>query len=158
MRVIILQDIKGIGKKFDIKEVKDGYAKNFLFPKKLAAPADEHSVKKIAKQKEVHQHQVNKLEDAKKEVAEKLEGKEFHFYVEVGDKSEVFSPITKKDVKEAIENSLTFLSADMKKEISERLDIDFVKSIKSLGEHPIKVFLGNGVKFEINIILNQKTI
>lgn len=155
MKIILLQDIKRLGKKFDIKEVKDGYARNFLIPRKMAQIATEQIVRNIEKMKKgIKENQIALL-DAKKQAAEQLNNKKFHFHIETGSKGEIYSSVQKKDIKKAIENSLSSFSVNMKEEITAKLDIKMPKSLKILGEHPIKIFLGDDIEFEIKAVVNQ---
>ncbi len=157
MKIILLQDIKGIGKKHDIKDVSDGYAKNFLIPKKLAEIANNKTVNQAEKIKEnIKKHQIL-LENGIKQSIQKISGHDFHFYAETGKKGEVFSSITKKDIKDAIENTLNFFDTNLKNEISNKIKINLERSIKTLGEHPVKITLGEE-KFEINAVINQAAI
>ena len=84
MQVVFLQDVKGVGKKRDIKEVSEGYAKNFLIPRGLAKIADEKTIKNIEKEKVSIKMQEDNLDKAKEIIIKKLDGKEFHFYAEIG--------------------------------------------------------------------------
>ncbi|KKR88915.1 MAG: 50S ribosomal protein L9 [Candidatus Wolfebacteria bacterium GW2011_GWA2_42_10] len=158
MRVILLQDIKGLGKKFDVKEVKSGYARNFLLPKNLAKIATEKSIKEIERQKTIVRKRIENLKEAREAIAEKLKEKEFHFYVEVGEHQEVFGSITKDDVKRAIKDFITFLPPDLEKEILKKIKIDSNRTLKTLGEHLVEVNLGEGLEFQIKAILNQKAL
>ena len=86
MKVLLLQDLKGLGKRYDIKEVKEGYARNFLFPRKLAMCADEKAtrMKKAAEIKEA-----GELAHLRAK-AEQLKGERLVFKVRVGERGEVF--------------------------------------------------------------------
>ena len=157
MKIILLQDIKGIGKKHDIKDVSNGYAKNFLIPGKLAEIANDKAVNQVKKIKEnIKKHQIS-LEDGIKQSVQKLTEKDFHFYVETGEKGELFNSITKKNIKDAIENTLNFLDTNLKNEITNKIKINLERSIKTLGEYRIKITLG-GEKFEIKAVINQLAI
>ena len=110
MRVVFLQDVKGVGKKRDIKEVSEGYAKNFLIPRGLAKIADEKTIKNIEKEKVSIKMQEDNLDKAKEIIIKKLDGKEFHFYAEIGEHEEIFKPIVKNDIYDAVKKSLDFIS------------------------------------------------
>lgn len=155
MNVILVQDIKNLGKKYDIKNVSDGYARNFLIPKGLAKISTEIEVKKIKKQKEETIFRQDKLKSVFEKTAEKLSGKEFHFYPEVGEKREVFSAIGKKDIKKAIDDFLTFIPADFKNEVFDKIKINLSRSIKTLGNHQVEIEIGSGRKIEISVVLNN---
>ena len=157
MKIILLQDIKGTGKKYDIKDVSNGYAKNFLIPKKLAEIANNKTTDKVEKIKEnIKKHQIS-LEEGIKQSIQQLTGKDFHFYAETGEKGELFNSITKKDIKDAIENSINFFDTNLKNEIVNKIKIDLERSLKTLGEHSVKITLG-GEKFKINAIINKLAI
>lgn len=158
MKVILLQDIKSFGKKYDIKNVSDGYARNFLIPRGLAKISTETAVKEIKKQKEELSNRQDKLKSAVEKTAEKLSGKEFHFYPEVGEKHEVFSAIGKKDVKKAIEDFLTFIPVDFRKEIFNKIKINLPRSIKTLGNHQVEIEIGSEKKIEISVVLNNNSL
>ncbi len=158
MKVILLENIKSLGQKYDIKNVSDGYARNFLIPRGLAKISTETAVKEIKKQKEELSNRQDKLKSAVEKTAEKLSGKEFHFYPEVGEKHEVFSAIGKKDVKKSIEDFLTFIPADFKKEIFDKIKINLPRSIKTLGNHQVEIEIGSGKKIEISVVLNNNSL
>lgn len=155
MDVILVQDIKNFGKKYDIKNVSDGYARNFLIPKGLVKISTEAEIKKIKKQKEELTNRQDKLKSAIEKIAEKLSGKEFHFYPEVGEKEEVFSAIGKKELKKAIDDFLTFIPPDFKNEIFDKIKINLPRSIKTLGSHQVEIEIGSGRKVEISVVLNN---
>lgn len=155
MKIILLQDIKNLGKKNDIKNVSDGYARNFLLPKKMAQIATKESVRGVEKQKEATERHRDELKDAMEKIAKKLSGREFHFYPEIGENNEVFSSISKKDIKEAVERELDFLREDLKSSIFGKIKINLTKSLKELGIHEIKINLGGNIEFSINAVLNR---
>ncbi len=153
MKIILLQDIKGVGEKYDVKNVSDGYARNFLFPKGLAKIAVEEEVKKLEIQKAASEKQQQETEIVLDELAKKLLGKEFHFYPEVGKKGEVYDSVKKESVKKAILNSI----ADFKIPEDE-IEIILERPLRTLGEHEVKVKLGQKAKTTIKAILNKTAI
>lgn len=137
MKVIFLKDVKNVGKKLDVKNVSDGYARNFLFPQNLAKIATDEAVKNLEAQKTA---MIKEEEEAKSELialAKNLENKEFEFKVKTGDKSEVFGSVTKNDIEKKISVSDVEILLD--------------KPIKKLGEHRVEVNLGKGIKAELKI-------
>src|SRR3989344_2414551 len=93
MKIILLQDVPNVGKKYEIKEVKDGHARNFLIAKNLAKKATKDTMKWLESQKEVIAKEVE--EDLKKAqaLASQLDGLEINFVVKVGEVGQLFEPI-----------------------------------------------------------------
>ena len=139
MKVILLRDIKNIGKKNDVKEVSDGYARNFLFPKNLAQPATPESLAKRASQIAQTEEEFQKL----KKLAAKLQNEVLEFKIKTGPKGEVFGVVGKED----IENEL------MKKGYG-RVNAELYKSIKKIGDVEVIISLGAGIKVKIRIRIN----
>ncbi|MEK7635755.1 MAG: 50S ribosomal protein L9 [Patescibacteria group bacterium] len=159
MKVVFLQDVKGVGRKRDIKDVSEGYAKNFLIPRGLAKVADEKIIKNIEKEKILMKTREDNLDKAKEIIIKKLNGKEFHFYAETGEHREVFKPITKNDIYDAVKKSLDFiLEKTVKEKILEKTRVNMIRSLKELGEHEIEINLGGDKRFKILAIINQVAI
>lgn len=158
MKIILLQDVKKLGKKSEIKNVSDGYARNFLIPNNFASPATDSFVGKIEKQKEAAINIEQNIKDAAKTAAEKINDREFHFYPQIGEKGEVFGAITKNDVKEAVEKSLFFIPKELRRELIKRLKINLTRSIKTTGIHPVEVDFGDGIKSKISVVVNKNSV
>lgn len=146
MKVILKQDVKGIGKKDEIHEVSDGYARNFLFPRKLAAVADASAVN-IARSKEAAAdfHEAENVAAAKA-LAEKIEGKTVTIKTKGGASGRLFGKVTGKEVAAAL-STLAGAAIDKKKVELETRDI------KDAGVYNGKVRLYTGVvaSFKINV-------
>lgn len=153
MKVILLQDIKNIGKKMDIKEVPDGYARNYLLPKKLAKVATDDTIKNIETQKRVAKEEKELLKNELETLIKKINGIELNFYPKIGKKQEVYTSITKKDIVDELRKKLPI-------EIQNKIHIEITpdKPIKILGEHEIEADLEHGFKTKIKVILNQVSI
>jgi large subunit ribosomal protein L9 len=154
MKVIILQDIKGIGKKFDIKEIKDGYARNFLIPRGLAKIATDSSIKELETKKSALEKREKELKLKLESLAKKLSEREFVFSLNVGKKGEVFGSITKEDLKTRIDADV---NADLHEYIENNLEIKLEKPIKIIGEHQVEINLGKGIKTTIKLKPNRYT-
>ena len=137
MKVILKQDVKGIGKKDEIHEVSDGYARNFLFPRKLAAVADASAVN-IARGKEAAAdfHEAETVAAAQA-VAAKIEGKTVTIKAKGGASGRLHGKVTGKEVAELL-TALTGTEIDKKK-------IEMPASIKEFGSYDAKVRLHVGV-------------
>ncbi len=149
MRVIILQDIKGIGKKFDIKEIKDGYARNFLIPRGLAKIATDAAIKELETKKSILEKQEKELKTKLESLAKDLSHRNFIFSLNVGKKGEVFGSITKDDIEERI---YTDINANLREYLKNNMEIKLEKPIKIIGEHQTEINLGRGVKTTVRVI------
>ena len=148
MKVILLQDVKKMGKKGDVIEASDGYARNYLFPRKLAEEATANALHVVnAKKENERKKKLVELEAAQKLAAE-LKGKEVTINAKAGDSGRLFGAITNKDVAEAI-NSEFNLSIDKKKVV--------VNTIKVAGTYEVEVKLYPEVstKMKVNIVPKQ---
>lgn len=147
MKVILIQDIKDVGKKYEIKEVKDGFAKNFLFPQKLAKPATEENLAWLEKQKEKIAKKAEEELKKTQELASQIDGQEIIFSVKVGREGELFESITSQKIAEKLKQ----LGFQVKKQ-----QIDLAQPIKELGEFPIKIKLEHNLEAEIKVIVAEE--
>lgn len=149
MKVILLQDVEELGKKYEVKEVKDGHARNFLLPNKLAKPATKESLKWLADQKEVIEKEAE--EDLKKaqELASQIDGLEVPISVKVGDEGQLFESINSQKISEKLKE----MGFEVKKS-----QIKLADPIKELGEFPVNINLDHNLESEIKVIINgEKT-
>jgi len=147
MKIILLQDIDNLGKKYEIKEVADGYARNFLIPKGLAKPATKENLKWLESQKEI---EVKKAEEELKkvqEVATNIDGQEIIILVKVGAEGQLFESITSQKIYEKLKE----LGFEIKKS-----QIDLPEPIKELGEYPVKIKFEHNLEAEIKIIVVEE--
>lgn len=144
MKVILLKDVPKIGKKFEVKEVKDGYARNFLLAKDLAKPATEEALKWLEVQREITEKKAE--EDLKKsqDLASSMDEMELTISVKVGDKDELFEAINAKKISEKLKEQ----SLNIDKE-----QIDLKEPIKELGEFPVKIKFEHNLESEIRVIV-----
>lgn len=126
MKVILLQDVKAQGKAGDIKEVADGYARNFLLSKKLALEATPQNLKNLALQKEKQAAKAAAELAAAKELAAKIAAKTIEIKVKTGEGGRLFGSVTNKEVAEAI-TAQTGMELDKRK-------VEIKEPIKNLGE------------------------
>ena len=102
MKVVLLQDVKGHGKKGELCNVSDGYARNFLFPKKLAVEADNAALNELKNREEAKEHHLKEEIAAANALAEKLNGKTVTITAKAGSGGRLFGSVTSKDVAEAL--------------------------------------------------------
>ena len=145
MKVILLQDVKGQGKKGDLINASDGYAKNFLLPKGLAIVADKSAINELEGKKSAAQFHKNQEEMRARELADNLEGKKVTFKAKSGENGKLFGSITAQDVANEIKQQL-HLEVDKKK-----LQLE---SIKTLGttEAIVKVYPGMSAKVKVEVL------
>lgn len=138
-----------MGKRFEVKNVSDGYAKNFLIPKNFAKIAVDAEVRKLEALKiQAEKEQLDIIEKIKK-IIPQIKSKKFYFSPKVGKNMEVFSSVTKTDIEGMITKELP---EELKDKI--KIKIDLAKPIRSLGQHEIEVDFGNNVKTKIIIDVN----
>lgn len=145
MKVILKADVKGQGKKGDLINASDGYAKNFLLPKGLAVVADKTAINELEGKKNAAQFHKNQEELRAKELADKLEGKKVTFKAKSGENGKLFGSITAQDVANEIKTQL-HLEVD-KKKIQ-------LESIKVLGttDATIKVYPGISATVKVEVL------
>lgn len=146
MKVILLDNIKGVGKKDEIINASDGYARNFLFQKKLAVEANNENMSKLKakKQSEQYKKDVNK-ENAEK-IAKKLDDITLTIKVKAGENGKIFGGVTSKEISEELRKQYK-IDIDKKK-------IILNENIKNLGSFDISMKLFEGVtgKLKIKVI------
>ena len=103
MKVLLLQDVKGQGKKDQIVDVSDGYARNFLFPKKLAVVADNKALNEVKNKEASKQYKIETEKAAARDVAAKLAEVTVKFTVNAGADGRLYGSITSKDIAEALQ-------------------------------------------------------
>jgi large subunit ribosomal protein L9 len=143
MKVILKQEIRALGKRGDIKEVSDGYARNFLLPKGLAMEATSGNLKVLTDQKESAARKEEQEYAEAQELANKLAGCIVTFKAKTGEGGRLFGSITAKDVADQIKKEHN-LELDKRK-----LEID--DSIKNIGEYQVKIHLYKGITIEIKV-------
>ena len=148
MKVILLQDVKSLGKKGDLVEVNAGYARNFILPKKLGIEATNKNINDLKLQK-AHQDKVaaQQLADAQ-ELAADIEKKSVEVQMKVGEGGKTFGAISTKEIAAAAKDQLG-LELDKKK-----ISVD--ETIKSLGVHNVKIKLHPKVVATLKVKVSEK--
>ena len=143
MQVILTQDVKGQGKKGQMVNVSDGYARIFLFPKGLALEATKSNINDLKGKKESLEYKIKTETDEAKAIAEKMTVIEVVLKAKAGDNGKLFGSITSKDVSDALTNQ-HHIKLDKKKFV-------LPDGIKSLGVTSVKVKLYTGVVGELKV-------
>ena len=137
MKVILLQDIKNVGKKDEVINANDGYARNFLFPKNLAVEATKDNMLKLQAKKTSIQNKKNAEIEANKKIAEKLKEITLEIKVKAGENGRIFGGVTSKEI-------ATELKEQYKIEIDKK-KIILKETIKNLGVFTADIKFGDGV-------------
>lgn len=145
MKVILLEDVKGQGKKGELINTSDGYARNFLFPKKLAKPADAGSIKEIESKKESQAFHLAEEKKKAEETKQFLADKKIIFKTSGGADGRLYGAVTTKDISEKIEKDLG-IKVDKKV-------ITISNTIKTAGEYTVKIKLFQGINADLKLIV-----
>jgi len=144
MKVILLSDIKGLGKKGDIVNASDGYARNFLFPRKLAEQANDENLHVLnAKKESDRRKKLAEIEEAQG-LADQLRNKEIKINAKTGENGRLFGAITSKDIAELIKNQYK-IEVDKKKIVMDTL--------KQTGTFEIEVKLYPEISTKMKVII-----
>lgn len=147
MKVILLKDVKGKGKRGDVVKVSDGYARNFLFPKKLAEEATASNINVLNKKKEHERKQKLAEIEAAQKVAEQLKGKELIIEAKSGDNGKLFGAITNKDIAREVMNKFK-VDIDKKKVVMD--------TIKLIGSYDVELKIYPEVSTKIKVVIKAK--
>ncbi len=137
MKVILLDNIKGVGKKDEVINASDGYARNFLFPKKLAVEANSENMSKLNNKKEANNYRKDLEKQAAEETAKKLKGILLKVNVKAGENGKIFGGVTAKEIADTLKTQAN-IEVDKKK-------IELKEQIKTLGTFSVNVKLYEGV-------------
>ena len=146
MKVVLLQDVKGHGKKGELCSVSDGYARNFLFPKKLAVEADNAALNELKNREEAKAHHKKEEIAAANETAAKLNGQTVVITAKAGSGGRLFGAVTSKEIAAEIKNKLG-IEIDRKKMN--------VADIKSFGEYTAEVKLYQGITAKLTVKVTE---
>jgi len=148
MKVIILEEVRGVGKKFEVKEVSNGYARNFLFPNKLAEPANPSSLKKLEAM--IAEHNKNEIEYIKtlEAIARKIADMRIQFDLKKGKDGSIFGSVNKESILKALR--------EHKLITKERVDITLDHPIKEPGLYTVPIDLKKGITVELKIVVKAE--
>ena len=143
MKLILLEDVKGVGKKGDVVNKNDGYALNFLIPKKLAVEATKSNINDLELKKKADERRKKEEYEEAKELGEKLKDKIVKVSVKAGENGKVFGSVTNKEISAALLQQ-TGIDIDKTK-------ITFNDPIKMVGRRTVKVKLHPKVTVELTV-------
>ena len=143
MKVLLIKDVKSLGKKGEVKEVKDGYGKNFLIGKGFARHATPEILEQHAQEELIVAENLEKEVNALKEIAKKLDKAEIVITKKLGQNGHLFGSVTKEEIAEALK-AQHGIEID-KKHINEK------SAIKTIGEHDLDFKLGHGLHATLHV-------
>ncbi len=147
MKVILQKDVKNLGKVGELVSVKQGYARNYLFPRQLAVVATEKNVTEWNHLKKVAEIKKKKAIAGRQEIIQKLQGLTLNFKLEAAAESEkLFGSVTTMDISKQLETH----GYDIDKR-----DIHLEEQIKVLGQHKAFVRMGEGLEAEITVVVEK---
>ena len=147
MKVIYLQDVKGSGKKGEVKNVADGYARNMLLPKGLAVEATPENMNKLEGQKASAQHKTDVEKQAATEAAAKIKDKKLIIKAKAGSNDRLFGSVTAANIAEALDSQLG-VKVEKKK-------ISLSSDIKNFGSYTAAIKFYNGISETIDVEVSE---
>jgi large subunit ribosomal protein L9 len=145
MKVIFLNDVRNVAKKYDVKDVSDGYARNFLFPTKLAEVASPEAIKKIESMRAAHEKDDKEALAYLEALARKINETKIQFELKADKSGVVFGSVNKESILKALR--------EHKMIGTERIDIDMKYPIKELGEFSVPIDLKKGVTAKLGVVV-----
>ena len=146
MKVILMQDVKSLGKKGEMVSVADGYARNFLFPRGLASEANAQAMTELKNREAAAEHKVKVDTQAAKDAAELLNGKTVRVSAKAGQNGKLFGSVTAKEVAEAVKKQYG-VDADKRK-----IAMD---DIKAYGTYEAEIKLYHGISAQIYVQVSE---
>lgn len=148
MEVILLQDVKALGKKGDLVKVNDGYARNFILPKKLGLEANAKNLNDLKLQKAADEKKLRELLEEAKEFATKIEAKTLQLSIKSGEGGRTFGSISSKEIATALKSQFS-IDVDKKK-------IQLSDPIKNIGMHTVQIKVHPQVNAELKIKVSEQ--
>ena len=147
MKVILKENIKGVGKKDEVINASDGYARNFLLPRNLAVEATPENMQKLNSQNQSKQYKKDVEKEQAKEIAKKLETITVEIKVQAGENGKIFGSVSSKEISENLQKQYKILIDKKKIEVKE--------PIKVLGARTVEAKLFEGItgKIKINVVV-----
>ena len=148
MKVVLLQDVKGSGKKGELVNVSDGYARNFLLPKKLAKEANAQVLNELRNTEKAKQYKIDMEKAAANKIQEKLNGQTVKVYAKAGQAGKLFGSVTAKEISEEIQKQYG-VQVDKRK-------ITLDGDIKTFGTFPCTIKLYTAITATVHVVVAQQ--
>jgi large subunit ribosomal protein L9 len=148
MKVFLKRDVPGLGKANEVKNVSDGYARNYLFPKELAAPATDSNVKAAQVFAETKKAREDRIREHSQHIADQLKTKTFKFKAKAGETGRLYGSITSADIATRIGHVLN-MTFDKHWIVLER-------PLREVGTHAIEIKLEGGVHAQAHVVIETE--
>ena len=145
MKVILLADVKGTGKKEQIVEVSDGYARNYLMPRGLAKEATSTAINAVKRAKSAEDHRESLRRQSAAETADHLRGQVIRLHARAGEKGRLYGSITNQEVADALEAQHGIKL--------EKRRVELAEPIRTIGEHEVSVWLYANMTIPMRVIV-----
>ena len=146
MKVILKQDVKGLGKKGQLVNASDGYARNFLFPKGLAAEANAQTMSELKNKEDAEKYRIKTETAAAKKAAEEISGKTIRISARGGQNGKLFGSVTSKEIAEKLKEEFG-VDVDKRKVV--------VEEIKQFGTYEFEVKLYQGISASLYVLVGE---
>jgi len=147
MKIILLQDIPKLGKKFEVRDVADGYAQNRLIPEGLVKPATKEALEWLEMQKELVLKAAEESLEVSQQLASQLDDMEVQLFMKVGDEGQLFEAVNAQKIADRLKE----MGYDVKKS-----QVKLQEPIKELGEFGVKISFEHNLEAEIQIIIAEQ--
>jgi len=147
MEIILREDVEKVGARGAVVKVADGYARNYLFPKRLAVPATESNKKIVEQEREAYLRREAKLKGEAESLGQMMSNVRLTFRQRVGENDQLFGSVTAKDIADALEAQNYHI---------ERRKVQLEEPIRTLGEHKVPLRLHRDVTTEITVVVEPE--
>lgn len=147
MKVVLLTDVKGSGKKGELVNVSDGYARNFLFPRKLAKEANAQAMNELKNAQAAAEHKIQVEKDNANAAKEKLDGRSVKITAKAGQGGKLFGSVTSKEIAEAVKAQY---QVEIDKRRIESADI------KAFGTFEVEIKLYTGISAKLYVVVGEE--
>ncbi|MCL4465837.1 MAG: 50S ribosomal protein L9 [Chloroflexi bacterium] len=147
MKVLLIADVKDLGKTGEIHTVADGYARNYLIPHRLAVTATEQNIAQANQQRAAEQRRAEKQANQAQDLAKRIDGTEVRFPAHVGEQDRLYGSITSADIAD-----------ELARKIGQQIDrhhIELVEPIRELGTFEVPIRLGKGAIAKVTVIVER---
>ena len=145
MKIVLRQDVENLGEKGSVKNVADGYARNYLIPRGMAVVATPGELKVVANNEAVKQRKINRQEQELQGLADRINGQKLEFEARAGSNGRLFGSITNGDIAEKLSKAV---GAEI-----DRRKIVIDESIRTVGDHPVTVNLVGKLRPQVTVVV-----